>query len=64
MKGLELSKKYYAEVWQELLHRKYPQYEELIAVGLVGEGSQCYGYDDELSRDHDWGAEIYLWLRK
>ena len=64
MKGLELSRKYYSEVWKDLLHRKYPQYEELIAVGLVGEGSQCYGYDDELSRDHDWGAEIYLWLRK
>ena len=62
MNGLDIAKAYYQEIWQPLLQDKYAGYESRIAVGLVGEGSQCYGYDDELSRDHDWGAEIYLWL--
>ncbi len=64
MKGLELSKKYYDEICAPLIHDKFPDYERRIAAGLAGEGSQCFGYDDELSRDHDWGAAICLWLTK
>ena len=53
MKGLELAKAYYEEYGRPMIREKFPDYEGRIAVGLAGEGSECFGYDDEISRDHD-----------
>jgi len=62
MKGLELTEKFYREHGQPLLAREFREYAGRIAAGLVGDGSECYGYDDEFSRDHDWGPGFCLWL--
>lgn len=62
MKGLELSKLFYTEQVRPALAQRFPQLLPRIAAGLVGEGSQCFGYDDDLSQDHDWGAAVCLWL--
>ena len=62
MKGLELSQKYYMEYGLPMIAEKFPDYEERIAVGLVGPGSECYGYDDIISTDHDFGPSFCLWL--
>ena len=64
MKGLELSRLYYDEIIRPFLETQAPELAGRIAVGLVGEGSECFGYDDELSRDHDWGARVCLWLNQ
>lgn len=61
-KGLELSRAFYEEYGKPMIHEKFPLYEELIAVGLCGEGSECLGYDDELSTDHDFGPGFCMWL--
>ena len=55
MKGLELSRAYWEKCALPLFRRELPAFLERAAVGLVGEGSECFGFDDEISQDHDWG---------
>ncbi len=62
MKGLELSKKYYEEYGKPMLQEQFSEIEYLIAVGLVGSGSDCYGYDDDISHDHDFEPGFCLFL--
>ncbi|MBR2717319.1 MAG: DUF4037 domain-containing protein, partial [Oscillospiraceae bacterium] len=62
MKGLELSRLYYEQVGLPMLKRGFPAVLDRLAAGLVGEGSECFGYDDEISRDHDYGPSFCLWL--
>ena len=61
MSGLDLSRAYWEAYGPDLLAR-FPDQAPRIAVGLVGHGSECYGFDDGLSRDHDFGPELCLWL--
>lgn len=62
MKGLELSRKYYEEFGKPMLKEQFPEIEHLVAVGLVGSGSDCYGYDDDISHDHDFEPGFCLFL--
>ncbi len=61
-RGMELARGYYETYGKAMIHEKFPEYEPRIAVGLVGEGSECYGFDDEYSTDHDFGPAFCMWL--
>jgi len=62
MKGLELARKYYEEYGAPMIHEQFPEYEGIIACGLSGSGSECFGFDDELSRDHDFEPGFCIWI--
>ena len=62
MKGLELAKRYYEEVGLPMLRAEFGAQSDRIAAGLAGHGSECFGFDDELSRDHDFAPGFCLWL--
>ena len=59
--GLSLSKRFF-HASLPLLNRHIPDVMARSAAGLVGEGSECLGVDDHISRDHDWGAAFCLWV--
>lgn len=60
--GLKLAKEFYETYGKPMITEKFGKYENRIAVGLAGRGSDCFGYDDEASRDHDWGPDFCLWV--
>ncbi len=62
--NLERCHNFYETYGKQMIHDFFPAYEERIAVGLVGEGSDCFGFDDEISMDHDYGLGFCMWLTK
>lgn len=60
--NMERSKSFYERYGADMIHRYFPEYEDRIAVGLVGEGSDCFEFDDEISMDHDYGVGFLMWL--
>jgi len=54
MKGLELAREYYETFGKPMLEKEFPHLLPFIAAGLFGSGSECFGYDDGISQDHDF----------
>lgn len=61
-RGITLCREYYETYGRPMIEEKFPDYQAQIAVGLVGEGSDCFGFDDAISRDHDWGPDFCMWV--
>lgn len=62
MQGLEIARAFYDEYGRPMLEAQFADVRDRIAVGLAGEGSECLGFDDALSRDHDFSAGFCLWI--
>ena len=60
--AMDLSKTYFEDIAFPALQEAFPKLAPRLAAGLVGNGSECFGYDDEISRDHDWGIDFFIWL--
>ena len=58
--GLKLSELFYLEVVRSLLASHFPNLPHSAA--LIGNGSEVLGFDTAMSRDHDWGARLQLFL--
>ncbi len=62
MKGLELCKRFYEEYGLPMIESEFKEIEHVLAIGLFGEGSECFGFDDEISKDHDFEAGFCILL--
>ena len=62
MKGLELSRLYYEQFGKKMIEEQFGEYADRITVGLAGEGSECLGFDDEISTDHDFEPGFCMWI--
>lgn len=62
MNGLELSRAFFEEFGMPILKKEFPEELPLLAAGLMGSGSECFGYDDAVSRDHDFEPGFCLFL--
>ena len=62
MNGIELSKAYFETYGEPMLREQFPDLLPYLAAGLFGCGSECFGYDDEISKDHDFEPGFCLFL--
>jgi hypothetical protein len=62
MKGLELSRNFYLTYGKAALEDEFQELMPRLAVGLAGEGSECFGFDDGVSRDHDFEPGFCMWI--
>jgi len=62
MKGIELCRAFYEEVGAPLLNEQFAEVLSLLAVGLAGSGSECFGFDDEVSKDHDFEPAFCIFV--
>lgn len=62
MNGLELARGFYEEYGRPMLENEFSDILQYIAVGVVGSGSDRYGFDDEISCDHDFEPGFCIFL--
>ena len=62
MNGLELSERFYEACGKPMLLEQFPDVLPHLAAGLFGSGSECFGFDDEVSRDHDFEPGFCIFL--
>lgn len=58
--GIALSRAYFEERVDPLLKERLP--DVAYAAARVGRGSDVLGLDDVMSRDHDWGLRLHLFV--
>jgi hypothetical protein len=58
--GIALSRRFHGELVAPWLARAFPDLRH--AAALIGYGSELLGFDDAMSRDHNWGPRVRLFV--
>ena len=58
--GIALSRAYFLEVVRPALAARFPGLP--YSAGRLGAGSEVLGLDDAVSRDHDWGLRLSVFV--
>ncbi len=62
MRGIDIARAYYEAFGLPMLKEQFPDLLPYIACGLTGSGSECYGFDDDVSTDHDFEPGFCIFL--
>lgn len=62
MNGIERAGNFYRTTVKPMLETEFPAIADRIAVGIAGRGSECFGFDDEISQDHDFSTGVTMWI--
>ena len=62
MNGIELSRGYFEQFGLPMLESQFKDILPLLAVGSVGGGSDRFGFDDIISRDHDFEPGFCIFI--
>lgn len=62
MQGIDLSRRFYFEIVRTWLNEVAPSLRHSAVLG--GYGSELLGFDDETSRDHNWGPRVQILLSR
>lgn len=60
MQGIALSRRFYRDVVRPWLDAAAPGLRH--SAGLIDYGSELLGFDDETSKDHNWGPRVQIFL--
>ncbi|HET9872715.1 MAG TPA: DUF4037 domain-containing protein [Propionibacteriaceae bacterium] len=58
--GLELSRQLYRETVAPVLEAAFPDL--VYSAAVMGRGSEVLGFDDEMSRDHNWEPRVSIFV--
>ncbi|MCF0229499.1 MAG: DUF4037 domain-containing protein [Parasporobacterium sp.] len=62
MNGMEIARGYYEEYGKPMLEENFKDILPYLAVGIVGKGSEKFGFDDEISTDHDFEPGFCIFI--
>jgi hypothetical protein len=62
IKGMDLSRLYFCEAVQPILDQYFPDLP--YSAGRLDYGSDVLGFDTPMSRDHDWGPRLMLFVQE
>lgn len=61
MRGIEGAREYF-RLYGKKIKEQFPDVIKYLAFGICGQGSECLGFDDEISRDHDFEPGFCIFL--
>ena len=62
MQGITESFNWYQEKLLPMLEKEFCDLLPRLAIGIAGRGSECFGFDDDISRDHDFSVACTIWM--
>lgn len=62
MNGISLSEAFFHDCVAPLATKMHPWALDAFSAAILGDGSEVLGYDDEISRDHNFSPRVLLFL--